>query len=79
MGFEEAKATKALADTDTGNSVDFEKALEILVRQRKRDVGNLMNWNYCGPITPEVPRAPERRASPKPGVGLGIGGAERYA
>ncbi|KAL9131426.1 MAG: hypothetical protein Q9217_000640 [Psora testacea] len=36
MGFEPAKAKKALADTDTGNSVDFDGALELLVRERKR-------------------------------------------
>jgi hypothetical protein len=79
MGFEEAKATKALADADTGNCVDFEKAVEILVRQRKRDVSNLTNRNYRGPIAPQIPREPERRVSPKPRVGLGIGGADRYA
>lgn len=48
MGFDEKKAKKALADTDSGNSVDFEKAVEVLVRERKRDVGGLMHWGYRG-------------------------------
>lgn len=48
MGFDEKKAKKALADTDSGNSVDFEKAVEALVRERKRDVGGLMHWGYRG-------------------------------
>ncbi|KAL8855366.1 MAG: hypothetical protein Q9178_007980 [Gyalolechia marmorata] len=48
MGFDEKKAKKALADTDSGNSVDFEKAVEMLVRDRKRDVGGLMHWGYRG-------------------------------
>lgn len=48
MGFDEKKAMKALADTDSGNSVDFEKAVEVLVRERKRDVGGLMHWGYRG-------------------------------
>ncbi|KAL8962322.1 MAG: hypothetical protein Q9193_001256 [Seirophora villosa] len=48
MGFDEKKAKKALADTDSGNSVDFEKAVETLVRERKRDVGGLMHWGYRG-------------------------------
>lgn len=38
MGFEEARVKKALAETDSGNSVSFEKALERLVRERKRCV-----------------------------------------
>ncbi|KAL8681730.1 MAG: hypothetical protein Q9186_002177 [Xanthomendoza sp. 1 TL-2023] len=48
MGFDEKKAKKALADTDSGNSVNFEKAVEALVRERKRDVGGLMHWGYRG-------------------------------
>ncbi|KAL8699049.1 MAG: hypothetical protein Q9201_006223 [Fulgogasparrea decipioides] len=48
MGFDEKKAKKALADTDSGNSVDFEKAVEVLVRERKRDIGGLMHWGYRG-------------------------------
>ncbi|KAL8813232.1 MAG: hypothetical protein Q9200_000416 [Gallowayella weberi] len=48
MGFDEKKAKKALADTDSGNSVNFEKAVETLVRERKRDVGGLMHWGYRG-------------------------------
>ena len=42
MGFEEKKAKKALADTDSGNRVDFERAVEVLVRERKREVQGLM-------------------------------------
>lgn len=52
MGFEKKKAAKALAETDTGNSVDFGRALEWLVRERKRDVGGLMHSGYRGPVTP---------------------------
>ena len=48
MGFESAKAKRALANTDTGNSVDFEGALEQLVRERKRDVDGLMHLGYRG-------------------------------
>lgn len=48
MGFDEKKSKKALADTDSGNSVDFDKAVEVLVRERKRDVGGLMHWGYRG-------------------------------
>lgn len=75
MGFEERKAKKALAETDSGNSIDFDKALEMLVRERKRDVSSLMNWNYRGAIGDDEQEA-------KPGsstIGLGIAGAERYA
>ena len=43
MGFDERRAKKALADTDSGNSVDFDKAVAVLVRERKRDVGILMH------------------------------------
>ena len=72
MGFEPAKAKRALACTDTGNSVDFEGALEALVRERKRDVDGLMHLGYRG-------RMGEDRAvaTPSPieqrGVGLGLG------
>ena len=52
MGFEEKKAVKALAETDTGNSVDFSRALEWLVRERKRDVSGLMHAGYRGPVIP---------------------------
>lgn len=52
MGFEKKKAARALAETDTGNSVDFAKALEWLVRERKRDVSSLMHSGYRGPVTP---------------------------
>ncbi|KAL8940553.1 MAG: hypothetical protein Q9211_002228 [Gyalolechia sp. 1 TL-2023] len=48
MGFDEKKAKKALADTDSGNNVDFDKAVDVLVRARKRDVGGLMHWGYRG-------------------------------
>lgn len=79
MGFDEKTAVKALADTDTGNNVDFDRALETLVRQRKRDVSKMPNWNYGGAAMSEASRGPERRVSPKPAVGLGIRGVERYA
>ena len=36
MGFEECKAKRALAETDSGNSIEFDKAMELLVRERKR-------------------------------------------
>ena len=36
MGFDEARAKKALAETDSGNSVNFERAVELLVRERER-------------------------------------------
>ena len=36
MGFEESKAKRALAETDSGNSIEFDKAMELLVRERKR-------------------------------------------
>lgn len=55
MGFDEKKSKKALADTDSGNSIDFDKAVEVLVRERKREVGNLMNSGYQGSVrTPNV-------------------------
>lgn len=36
MGFEEGKAKKALAETDSGNSISFEKAVKMLMRERDR-------------------------------------------
>jgi hypothetical protein len=36
MGFEEGKAKKALAETDSGNSISFEKAVKMLTRERDR-------------------------------------------
>lgn len=79
MGFEESTAKKALADSDTGNNVDFDRALESLVRLRKRDVSKIPNWNYGGAVMSEGSRAPGQQASPPPVVGLGIRGVERYA
>lgn len=74
MGFEEKKAKKALAETDTGESIDFDKAVEILVRERKRDVSNMMNWNYRGAAQTNPPV--EDSQIP---IGLGIGGVPRYS
>ena len=51
MGFESRKAKKALADSDTGNSIDFDRALETLVRERKRDVDGLMHLGYRGGVS----------------------------
>lgn len=48
MGFEAGKAKKALAETDTGNSINFDDALESLVRERKRDVSCMMHVGYRG-------------------------------
>lgn len=73
MGFEEKKAKKALAETDTGESIDFEKAVEILVRERKRDVSSMMNWSYRGAAQTDPPV--EDSQTP---IGLGIGGVPRY-
>ena len=50
MGFESKKAKKALAESDNGDSVCFEVALEKLVRERKRDVEGLMHAGYRGRI-----------------------------
>ena len=36
MGFDEAKAKKALAETDSGNSINFKSALERLKKERDR-------------------------------------------
>lgn len=74
MGFEERKAKKALAETDTGESIDFDKAVEILVRERKRDVSNLMNWNYRG-AAQTIPPAGDSQIP----IGLGIAGVPRYS
>ena len=48
MGFDAGKAKKALADTDSGNSINFDDALEYLVRERKRDVNGWMHVGYRG-------------------------------
>lgn len=83
MGFDEKKSKKALADTDSGNSIDFDKAVDVLVRERKRDVSNLMNSNYMnsnyrGAIqTDNEPR--EEQQSANSAFGLGIGGVPRYS
>lgn len=37
MGFEEGKAKKALAETDSGNSISFEKAVKLLTKERDRN------------------------------------------
>ena len=50
MGFQPEKCRKALAETDTGNSIDFAAAMEWLVRERKRDVSGLMHATYRGPM-----------------------------
>lgn len=76
MGFEKKKAAKALAETDTGNSVDFARALEWLVRERKRDVNGLMHSGYRGPATPleesdEIASANAESAI-REAVGLGL-------
>lgn len=68
MGFDERKAKKALADTDSGNSVDFDKAVEVLVRERRRDVGNLMHGSYRG-------RKVEGEGATERVEGLGLRGA----
>ena len=36
MGFDEVKAKKALAQSDSGNSIDFDKALSKLVKDKER-------------------------------------------
>ena len=46
MGFEAGKAKKVLADTDTGNSINFDDALKYLVRDVKRDVNEWMHVGY---------------------------------
>ncbi|KAG8528760.1 uncharacterized protein KY384_006447 [Bacidia gigantensis] len=80
MGFESKKAKRALADSDTGNSINFEAALESLVRERKRDVEGLMHLGWRGTVK-ERRREIEQRQSQQqagtlgkePAVGLGIG------
>ena len=80
MGFDEKKSKKALADTDSGNNIDFNKAAEALVRERNHDGSNLMNWNYRGAIQTEAsPREAEQSWSPTLGSGLGIAGVPRYS
>ena len=36
MGFDEARAKKALAETDNRNNANFEKAVELLLKQREK-------------------------------------------
>ena len=36
MGFDEARAKKALAETDSGNNINFRSALERLKKERDR-------------------------------------------
>lgn len=72
MGFEERRAKKALADTDSGHSVDFDRAVEVLVKERKRDVGNLMHGSYRG-------RKADGEGAAAKGVGLGLLGASGEA
>lgn len=78
MGFDEKKSKKALADTDSGNTIDFEKAVDTLVSERKRDVSNLMNWNYRGAIQPDTLSREDQQSS-NSAFGLGIGGVPRYS
>jgi hypothetical protein len=42
-------------------------------------VSHVASSNYGSFSNPAVPTVPVRRASPKPFVGLGIGGSDRYA
>ena len=75
MGFDKAKAGKALAETDTGNSIDFGAAMEWLVRERKRDVSGLMHATYRGPIGREAnsPVSPDAVIRDPVGLGLDVG------
>ena len=75
MGFEAKKAKRALANTDTGNSVDFEGALEELVRERKRDVEGLMHLGWRGRKSEE--EAVVVRDVGGGGEGLMFGGGRR--
>lgn len=81
MGFQHEKCKRALAETDTGNSIDFAAAMEWLVRERKRDVGSLMHATYRGPAS-ENGRSPVSANSPeiaiREAVGLGLQGIGRY-
>lgn len=74
MGFEQHKCKKALAETDTGNSIDVAAAVEWLVRERKRDVGGLMHATYRGPLQQseqaESPDSPEHAIREAVGLGL---------
>jgi len=73
MGFDAGKAAKALAETDTGNSIDFAAAMEWLVRERKRDVGGLMHEGYRGRIGAEkVGEEVRPEAVIREAVGLGM-------
>ena len=75
MGFESKKAKKALAESDTGNSVNFESALESLVRERKRDVDGLMHFGYRGNVSERRRRFEEQfeRSGGVAGIGGGAG------
>ncbi len=77
MGFEQAKCKRALAETDTGNSIDFAASLEWLVRERKRDVGGLMHAGYRGPIKNGAGGVSPESVIREP-VGLGLQGMDRY-
>ncbi len=66
-------AQKALAETDTGNSVDFDAALLWLVRERKRDVSALMHARYQGKIGEERGEVNVVTPLAEPGLGLGLG------
>lgn len=86
MGFEASKAKKALADTDTGNNVDFEGALEHLVRERKRDVNGMMHAGYRGKVEERglrsgPPLMSDDIVSPVHGdaaIGLGLSGLSKF-
>lgn len=80
MGFQPKKCKRALAETDTGNSIDFKAAMEWLVRERKRDVGGLMHATYRGPIEEgrTVTMAPDPESAIREAVGLGLQGIGRY-
>ncbi|KAL6722098.1 hypothetical protein ACLMJK_001204 [Lecanora helva] len=78
MGFDKVKAGKALAETDTGNSIDFAAAMEWLVRERKRDVSGLMHATYRGPIGGErneisAPVSPEAVIRDAVEMGMDVG------
>lgn len=71
MGFDKQKAAKALAETDTGNSIDFAAAMEWLVRERKRDVRGLMHECHRGRIGGEKTEVPPEAVMRGP-LGLGV-------
>lgn len=79
LGFDAKTAAKALAETDTGNNIDFDRALETLVRQRKRTVSRMPSWNHRSTAVPEMSNDVKPTTTPKPTFSLGIRGAERYA